>query len=80
MVKPLCIPCKYSPQFCQEVIIADDGEHLTVIVGANIANSDLLMSVFGASSAKEMVASERLPSYSPAEESQEAEMFTAFLE
>ena len=50
MVKPACVPCKYSPQFCQEVLVADDGEHITVVVGANISNSDFLLSVFGAAS------------------------------
>ena len=80
IVKPLCLPCKYSPQFCQEVLVADDGEFLTILVGSALENSDFLFSVFGASSTAELKLQQTLPQYVPAEASPEAEMFSAFIE
>ena len=60
--------------------MADDGEYITVLVGAALENSDFLLSVFGAASTAELKLQQNLPAYVPAEESAEAEMFSAFLE
>jgi hypothetical protein len=54
MVKPNCVPCKYSPQFCQQILVTDDGENITVLVGAGLENSDFLLSIFGAASTDEL--------------------------
>jgi len=54
MVKPVCLPCKYSPQFCQQVLVVDDSEYLTVLVGSALENNDFLLSVFGAASSTEL--------------------------
>lgn len=72
MVKPIALPCKYSPQFCQQVLVADDSEYITILVGAKLDNSELLLYVFGVESAEEMKQQQTLPAYCPAEESPEA--------
>jgi hypothetical protein len=38
-VKPSCIPCFQTTKTCQEVLLIDDGEHLTILVGSNVGDS-----------------------------------------
>jgi len=33
MVKPSCYPCKLSKAYHQEVLLVDDSEYLTILVG-----------------------------------------------
>jgi len=47
LAKPSCYPSKYAKGFAEEILLIDDSEYITLLIGSQVKESLFLSEVFG---------------------------------
>ena len=74
LVKPEAVCLKLTKALQSEVLLIDDAEYLTVLVGSQSTGTEFMNEVFGVDSAALLKRTHALPAFTPVEENQSAQL------